>query len=42
MTDNQRLDALVDGLKDLDKDLDQLISLGNDIGQLDVNLNRLL
>lgn len=38
----QRLDAIIKRLADLDKDLEQLISLGNDIGDLEANINKFL
>lgn len=42
MAGEDRLDGLVRRLRDLDKDLEQIILLGMDISELSKNIDRLL
>lgn len=39
---NERLDVLIERLRELDRDLDPLVSLSNDLGCLDGNINKFI
>lgn len=42
MDSNSRLDRLIERLRDLDNDLEQILLLANDVGNMEVNIRKFL